>query len=156
MRVCYLWLLLLPWLVWAAGEVACPPECPDFTALSGAQQQVLTSGPRETEKWPISVGTARVPLGQGFSVQLPLEARPDTPPPPPSASNNYQLQPDAGTRAAVRRLRPELNLQGDTVDTRVRLNGSKLQMRFQNKDESQRVQVTLKADEAKVEYRWRF
>ena len=84
MRVCYLWLLLLPWLVWAAGEVACPPECPDFTALSGAQQQVLTSEPQE--QWPLRVGTARVPLGQGLSMQLPLEARPDTPPPPPSAS----------------------------------------------------------------------
>lgn len=154
MRVCYLWLLLLPLLAWADGKVACPPECPDFTALSGAQQQVLNQEP--SQEWPLSVGGARVQLGQGLSVRLPLELRPGAPPPPPSASNNYQLQPDAGIRAGVRRLRPELNLQGDRVDTRLRLTGSKVQLRFQNKDESQRVQVTLKADEAKLEYRWRF
>ncbi len=154
MRVSPFGLLLLPWALWAAGEPACPPKCPDFPALSGAM--LLEPVRYPAPEWWFTLGRARLAWGTGLSVQLPLEWRPAVPPSLPSASNNYRLQPDIGRGGGLWRLRPQVDFLGATVDTRLRLYGNKFLLRFQNKDESQRLLLTVKSDEARLDYRWRF
>ncbi len=123
----------------AVERLECGFDCVDELRLSGMQ---------------LSGGT-------GVGLSLPLELyRPSSSPwvttpalQTTPAALNLRLEP---SRWLFHRARPEFKWQGEWGSGMMRLDGHRLRLRFQNPDQTQQLQFTLKPDAVRLEFRWRY
>lgn len=69
------------------------------------------------------------------------------------AAMSLRLEP---SRWMLSRARPEFRWQGEWGMGMMRLDGHRLRLRFQNPEQTQQLQLTVKPEAVRLEFRWRY
>ena len=123
----------------AVERLGCGFDCVDELRLSGVQ---LSGSPQAGLSLPLEL------YRSSSSPWVTTPALQTTP-----AALSLRLEP---SRWMLHRARPEFKWQGEWGSGMMRLGGHRLRLRFQNPDQTQQLQFTLKPEAVRLEFRWRY